>query len=110
VLSRYDLPETLPDKPSENTTTVANSFRIDRVRKSRNRVWLAETPPEEALMGKMDEMKDKAKEMAGQHGDKIDQGMDKAGDMAKEKAPDQHDDKIDKGVDRGKQAAEDFGG
>ena len=60
-------------------------------------------------MGKMDEMKDKAKEAPGQHGDKIDQGMDKAGDMAKEKTPDQHDDKIDQGVDRGKQAVEDFG-
>ncbi len=61
-------------------------------------------------MGKMDEMKDKAKDAAGQHGDKIDQGMDKAGDMAKEKTPDQHDEKIDQGVERGKQAAEDFGG
>lgn len=60
-------------------------------------------------MGKMDEMKDKAKEATDQHGDKIDQGMDKAGDMAKEKAPDQHDDKIDQGVERGKQAVEDFG-
>lgn len=57
----------------------------------------------------MDEMKDKAKEAGGQHGDKIDQGMDNAGDMAKEKTPDQHDDKIDQGVDRGKQAVEDFG-
>jgi hypothetical protein len=70
---------------------------------------LAQTPPKEAQMGKMDEMKDKAKEMAGRHGDKIDQGMDKAGDMAKDKAPDQHGDKIDQAVDRGKQAAEDLG-
>ena len=60
-------------------------------------------------MGKMDEMKDKAKDMAGQHGDKIDEGMDKAGDMAKEKTPDEHDDKVDKGVERGKQAVEDLG-
>jgi hypothetical protein len=60
-------------------------------------------------MGTMDEMKDKAKDMAGKHGDKVDQGMDKAGEMAKDKMPDQHDDKIDQGVERGKQAAEDIG-
>jgi len=52
---------------------------------------------------------DKAKDAAGEHGDKIDEGLDKAGDMAKDKAPDQHDDKIDKGVDKAQQAAEDFG-
>ena len=60
-------------------------------------------------MGMMDEMKDKAKDAAGQHGDKIDEGLDKAGGMAKDKAPDQHDDKIDQGVEKGKQAVEDFG-
>jgi hypothetical protein len=52
---------------------------------------------------------DKAKDAAGQHGDKIDEGIDKAGDMAKDKAPDQHDDKIDRGVDKAQQAADDFG-
>jgi hypothetical protein len=57
----------------------------------------------------MDNMKDKAKDAAGQHGDKIDEGMDKAGDMAKEKTGGQHDDKIDQGVERGKGAVEDFG-
>jgi hypothetical protein len=60
-------------------------------------------------MGMMDNMKDKAKDAAGQHGDKIDEGMDKAGDMAKEKTGGQHDDKIDQGVERGKDAVEDFG-
>jgi hypothetical protein len=60
-------------------------------------------------MGMMDNMKDKAKDAAGQHGDKIDEGMDKAGDMAKEKTGGQHDDKIDQGVERGKGAVEDFG-
>jgi hypothetical protein len=60
-------------------------------------------------VGALDDMKDKARDAAGQHGDKIDQGMDKAGDMAKEKTPDQHDDKIDQGVERGKQGVEDFG-
>ncbi|MDQ1498791.1 MAG: hypothetical protein QOI86_2131 [Actinomycetota bacterium] len=60
-------------------------------------------------MGMMDNMKDKAKDAAGQHGDKIDEGMDKAGDMAKEKTGGQHDDEIDQGVERGKGAVEDFG-
>ena len=41
---------------------------------------------------------DKAKEMLGQHDDKVDQGLDKAGDMAKQKFAG-HDDQIDKGVD-----------
>lgn len=61
-------------------------------------------------MGAMDNMKDKARDLAGEHGDKVDQGIDKAGQMAKDKAPDQHDDKIDQGVERGKDAAQDFGG
>ncbi len=61
-------------------------------------------------MGAMDDMKDKAKQAAGEHGDKIDEGMDKAGDMAKEKTGGKHDDKIDQGVERGKEAVEDFGG
>jgi hypothetical protein len=52
---------------------------------------------------------DKAKDAAGKHGDKVDEGMDKAGEMAKEKTGGQHDDKIDQGVEKGKQAAEDFG-
>jgi hypothetical protein len=60
-------------------------------------------------MGMMDEMKDKAKEAAGKHGDKIDEGMDKAGEMAKEKTGGKHDDKIDQGVERGKEALEDLG-
>ena len=60
-------------------------------------------------MGKMDELKDKAKDAAGQHGDKLTEGMDKVGDMAKDKTGGQHDEKIDQGVERGKQAAEDFG-
>ena len=54
-------------------------------------------------------MMDKAKDMAGEHGDKIDEGIDKAGGMAKEKTGGQHDDKIDQGVERGKDAVEDIG-
>ena len=60
-------------------------------------------------MGAMDEMKDKAKDAAGQHGDKVDEGIDKAGEMAKEKTGGQHDDKIDKGVDKAQEAADKLG-
>lgn len=41
---------------------------------------------------------DKAKELIGQHDDKVDQGLDKAGEAAKQKYAG-HDDQIDKGVD-----------
>lgn len=41
---------------------------------------------------------DKAKELLGQHDDKVDQGLDKAGDVAKEKFAG-HDEQIDKVVD-----------
>jgi hypothetical protein len=53
-------------------------------------------------------MMDKAKDAAGKHGDKIDQGIDKAGQMAKDKTGGQHDDKVDQGVDKAQQAADDF--
>lgn len=61
------------------------------------------------MVGMMDNMKDKARQAAGEHGDKIDEGLDRAGDLGKEKTPDQHDDQIDQGVERGKQAAGDVG-
>ncbi|MEW6474241.1 MAG: antitoxin [Actinomycetota bacterium] len=61
------------------------------------------------MMGTMDNMKNKAKEAAGQHGDKVDQGLDKAAEKAKERSGGKHDDKIDRGVERGKQEFEEFG-
>jgi MT0933-like antitoxin protein len=42
---------------------------------------------------------DKAKDTAGQHDDKVDEGLDKAGDFASEKTGGKYDDKIDQGVD-----------
>ncbi|MHA6792930.1 antitoxin [Pseudonocardia bannensis] len=46
---------------------------------------------------------DKAKEMLGQHDDKVDQGLDKAGEAAKGRFAG-HEDKIDTAVGRAKQA------
>jgi hypothetical protein len=42
---------------------------------------------------------DKAKEMLGQHDDKVDQGLDKAGEAAKERFAG-HEGQIDQGVDQ----------
>jgi hypothetical protein len=42
---------------------------------------------------------DKAKEMLDQHDDKVDQALDKGGEMAKERFAG-HDEHIDQGVDR----------
>lgn len=44
---------------------------------------------------------DKAKEMLGQHDDKVDQGLDRAGEAAKQKFQG-HDDMIDKATEAGK--------
>ena len=55
-------------------------------------------------MGMMDDMKDKARDAIEKNRDKIDEGMKKAADFAKEKAGSQHADKIDQMVDRGQGA------
>lgn len=44
----------------------------------------------------------KAKEFADQHDEQVDQGLDRAGDMAKERFAG-HDSQIDSGVDRAQQ-------
>lgn len=50
-----------------------------------------------------DEMKDKAKDMLGQHGDQAEQGIDKARDFADEKTGGKHSDQIDKLADQAKE-------
>ena len=42
---------------------------------------------------------DKAREAADQHDDKVDQGLEKAGDFADQKTGGKYDEQIDKGVD-----------
>jgi len=42
---------------------------------------------------------DKAKELLNQHDDKVDQGLDKAGEAAKQRFAG-HDDQIDQGIDQ----------
>lgn len=46
---------------------------------------------------------DKAKDVLNQHGEKVDQGIDKLADLADQRTGNQHSDKIDKGVAAAKQ-------
>lgn len=45
---------------------------------------------------------DKAKDAMGQNSDKVDQGVDQAGDFAKDKVGEEHADKVDKASDAAK--------
>ena len=47
----------------------------------------------------MSDFVEKAKDMADQHDDKVDQGLERGGDMADERTGGQHGEHIDKGVD-----------
>jgi len=51
----------------------------------------------------MSDFVEKAKDMAGQQDDKVDQGMERAGDMADERTGGQYGEQIDKGVDMGQE-------
>lgn len=46
----------------------------------------------------LDEMKDKAQELAGQHGDKAEQGVDKGAEFAKDKFG--HEEQVDSASDK----------
>ncbi|MGH3622334.1 MAG: antitoxin [Sciscionella sp.] len=55
-----------------------------------------------------DELKKKAKGLFSQHGDKAEQAVDKAGDLAKDKVG--HEEQVDKATDKGKDKAKDVVG
>ena len=59
-------------------------------------------------MGKMDEMKKKARDALTERQDKIEEGLDRAAEKAKEKAGDEHSGKIDSVIERGKDALDRF--
>ncbi|MET8229746.1 antitoxin [Micromonospora sp. NPDC005298] len=48
----------------------------------------------------MGDFMDKAKDFADKHDKQVDQGMEKAGDMADKRTGGRYDDQIDKGVDQ----------
>jgi hypothetical protein len=53
-------------------------------------------------MSMFDNMKDKASDLVDDHGDKVGEGLDKAGDFADEKTGGKYSDQIDQGVDQAK--------
>lgn len=67
-------------------------------------------------MSFMDTLKDKlglskgrAGDLAHQHGDRIDQGLDKAGQATDSKTGGKHTSQINSGVDKAKDAVQDYG-
>jgi phage shock protein A len=46
---------------------------------------------------------DKAKDMVGEHNDKVDQAIDKGADVVNQRTGDQHSEHIDQGADQVKQ-------
>lgn len=50
----------------------------------------------------MEGAKDKAQDLAREHGDKIEQGLDKASDFIQSKTPDSIDDKVQATTDKAK--------
>ena len=64
-------------------------------------------------MGFMDSVKgmvSKGKDMAGQHGDKVQGGIDKAADVVDDKTGGKYSDKIDSGADKAKDLIEGLDG
>ena len=61
-------------------------------------------------MGKMDELKNKARDALTKNRDKIEEGLDKAADKAKQKAGNEHSGKIDSVVEKGRDALDKFTG
>jgi hypothetical protein len=53
---------------------------------------------------------DKAKDALGEHGDKVDEGIEKAGDFADEKTGGEHADQVDKGQEFAKDRLSGLGG
>jgi hypothetical protein len=53
-------------------------------------------------MSMFDNLKDKASDLVDDHGDKVGEGLDKAGDFADEKTGGKYSDQIDGGVDQAK--------
>lgn len=57
-------------------------------------------------MSFFDNIMDKAEDLAAEHGDKIEQGIDKLADVVDEKTDGEHSDKIDTGAEKAKDFVE----
>ncbi|GAA4870925.1 antitoxin [Serinicoccus chungangensis] len=53
---------------------------------------------------------DKAKDLAGQHDEKVDQGVEKGGDLVDDKTGGQHSEQVDKAQNFANDRADQFGG
>ncbi len=58
----------------------------------------------------IDDIANQAKDLAAQHGDKIEQGLDAAAEQAKKIVPDEHDGKVDQAADAAKGLVDKAGG
>ncbi|MDX3005518.1 antitoxin [Kribbella solani] len=61
-------------------------------------------------MGMFDEMKDKAGDLAKEHSDQVNEGLDKAGEFADEKTGGKFGDQIDQGKDMAREQLGNLGG
>jgi MT0933-like antitoxin protein len=60
-------------------------------------------------MGMFDKIKHKAGDLAGKHGDKLGEGVQKAGGFADKKTGGKYREQIDQGVKKAKKAVDDLG-
>ncbi|RKT56260.1 antitoxin [Saccharothrix australiensis] len=58
---------------------------------------------------KFDELKDKAKDALGQHGDKAQEGVERAGGFVDEKTGGQHSEQIGKGTEKAQEGLRNLG-
>lgn len=57
---------------------------------------------------KFDELKDKAKDALGQHGDKVDEGVDRAGGLVDERTGGRHSEQVQQGTEKAKEGLDRF--
>lgn len=61
-------------------------------------------------MSVFDNLGDKAKDLAGEHSDKVDEGIERAGDAVDEKTGDKFSDQVDQGQESAGNFVEGLGG
>lgn len=62
------------------------------------------------LLDRLRGIKDKAADTAGEHSDKVKEGIDRAGEFVDEKTGGKHADKIDQATEKAKDATDSFTG
>jgi MT0933-like antitoxin protein len=59
-------------------------------------------------MGVFDKLRGKAKDLAGEHSEKIDKGLQQAGDTVDKKTSGKYTEQVDQGVEKAQRAADSF--